>query len=166
MIFVERVNIFGDLSGINASDIRTFVNTTNYSYGGSYPNRETGLPDEEVKRRTTGLLTEVGILDPSPITPCSTPEERAARILQKCNALRIQNGADRFWIIDRDPKLLLEGFKSAGTANLETAVLRSITMVQLSSSEFSDCLDSDTGIRVVSLPSTLYRFPTHPTSAS
>lgn len=167
MLFVERVNIFGDLSGINASDIRTFVDTTNHSYGGSYPNREEDLSDEEVTRRTHELLTEGGVLDPFPITLCSTAQERVIQILRDCNLRRMQNRVGLYWIIDRDPQSFLESARSVkDTVDLQTATLSSITVVQVGSEQIFDRLDAVTGIRVISFPPALYRFPTHPTPAS
>lgn len=167
MVFAERVNIFGDISGINASDIRTFVEVTRHLYGGSYPNREKNLPDEEVKRKTSELLSEAGILDSSSITLCNSIEERATQILQDCNLRRMQNGVGLYWIIERDPQPFLEGVKSVKDGvDLQTGILNSITVVKLGSEQIFDRLDVVTGLRVVSFPSTLYRFPTHPMPAS
>lgn len=167
MVTTERVNIFGDIKGVNPRDIRIFVEVTHHSYGGSYPNYEEGLPDEEVVRKTRELLAKGGIPDSSPITLCSTSQERAIQILQECNLRWRQNRAGLYWIIDRDPHAFLEVAESVGNnGGPQADILRSITLVELSAPRAFDYKDTVTGIRAVAFPPTPYRFPVHPTPDS
>lgn len=167
MVSSERVNIFGDIVGINPRDIGIFVEVTNHSYGGSYPNCEEDLPDEEVVRKTRELLAKGGIPDSSPVTLCSTTQERAIQILQECNLHWRQNGAGLYWIIDRNPHAFLKVVKSVrSNSGLQADLLRSITLVELSAPQAFDYKDTVTRIRVVAFPSTPFRFPVHPTPDS
>lgn len=167
MVATERVTFFGDIKGINVNYIRLFTEVTDHLYGGSYPNRQEGISDEELTGTTHALLTGAGIFNPDPIILCNSIEERITKILQVCNLRRVQNGEGLYWIIDRDQQSLLESVKSVkDREDLQTSILNSITVVQLGSEQILDRLDVVTGIRVVSFPPALHRFPTHPTPAS
>ena len=167
MALVEKVNIFGDIEGIDAGRIGTFIEATGHLYGGSYPSRQECLSDEDLVRRTDTLLTGVGILNPYPVTLCNSVEERAAKILQACSLRRLENGEGLYWIIDRNPAFLVEAIKSLrDETDLQSDILRSTTLIHLGSTHIFDYSDKITGIRVVTFPPTPYRFPTHPTPAS
>src|SRR6266542_109369 len=83
--------------------------------------------------------------------PSITPTERATQVLQECGA-QVREGADRFWVLDRDPQQFLQGvqaLKDAGAVDLSSNILPSITLVRLGSLQFDDHRDPATGIRVV-----------------
>ena len=161
----ERVTLFSDIKGINPRYIRMFTEATDHLYGGSYPNREQNLSDEDVKRRTKELLSEAGVSDCSVIL-CNSIEERATQILQNCSLRRMQNGAGLYWIMDGNPHSFLEAVKSVMNNDpLQTDILGSTTVITLGSQHTFDYVDAITEIRVVAFPTT-YHFPTHPTPAS
>lgn len=162
MSCAERVTIFGDITDIKAEDIATFVRETNHSYGGSYPSCREGLADEEVIESTRELLAEAGILNPPPITPCRSAEEKAGRILQGCSLRMTQNGTGLYYVIDRDPDSLARAVRNSTSSHPD--ILSHITVIRLNPRQPYDYVDQDTGVRLVGLSH--YRFPTHPTPAS
>lgn len=161
----ERITLFGDIKGINVRHLRTFTTVTDHLYGGSYPNREENLSDEDVEMRTKELLFKAGVSE-CPITLCNSVEERAIKILQDCSLRRIQNGRGLYWIVDSNPHSLLEAVKSVMDNDaFQADILRSTTIITLGLQHSFDYVDVATGIRVAALPTT-YHFPTHPTPAS
>lgn len=168
MVPAERITIFGDITGIRADDIRTFVRATNHSYGGSYPGCQEDLANEEIVGSTRELLAEAGILDPFPIIPCRSAEERVRQILQNCRLRGMQNGAGFYWIIDRNPHSFVGAVKSvASEGNYQADILRSTTtIIKLGLGQAFDQFDPVTEIRLVALPPSIPPFPFHPTPAS
>lgn len=162
----ERVNIFGNVDGTNPKDIRNFQQATNHQYGGSYPDCQKDYSDDEVIRQTRNLLIAGGILEYSPITPCSTSEEKVTQILKDCVLRRSQNGPGLYWIIDNNPQSFWETIKSLGNFDqAQRDILNSTTLIALRPKYAFDYVDHTTGLRIVSLPTT-FHFPTHPTLAS
>lgn len=89
--------------------------------------------------------------------PCPV-EERAKQIMEIC---RQKEGL--YHIIDSDPIGFAKATRSIG---LRVSASNSITVIKPGSTESYDKIDDATGLRIVSLPYSLSRFPTHPTPSS
>lgn len=149
---LERIVVFGDITGIPADKIRQFMATIEAAghlrYGGSYPSC---LDSSE-------LLTMAGITpDPASITPCRTVQERVEQILNNPSL-----AGSAILIVDRDPQAFIEAARSV---RLTDPTSKHVTVINLTHPwQAHDLRDPITGIRVVTLP--LYCYPTHPTPAS
>lgn len=156
-----RVVLFGDITDIPAKTIGKFLKAAGPPpYGGSFPNCQNGQR-AEVVRESYELLTQAGIPDPSPITPCDSAEERIKQILQNPALLSRKDKIGRpILIIDRDPKSLLQSAAHMPEAS-QINLLRHTTVISLGPGEPVDYVDPNTDIRVVTLPP--YCYPTHPT---
>lgn len=164
----ERVLFFGDIIGVEAQNIRPFMETARCLHGGSFPSHEEGLHDTSIVEKTRRLLAEVGIPDPSPIVICDSTQERVEQILQICNLRRRQYGEGLYLVIDNDPYSLAEAAKLiVANGNFHQAeILKSVSVIKLGAGLGSDHVDEETGLRVTCLPHPLNPFPTHPTLAS
>ncbi len=160
----ERVTIFGDISGMNKEDISTFVAVTSlHKYGGSYPDRESTVSDEEIITNTRDVLTQAGILDPSPVIPCNSDQERAGIILDSCRQRSKRYGLEHYWIIDRHPDLLAAAMRPIFGSHVTDAYgIASMTIINLGSPRGADRTDQNTGIRICALPHPRTPFPMHP----
>lgn len=159
-----RVVLIGDITGIPAKIVNQFLTTAGHPpYGGSFPN----CHDQQttaVVQATQTILTEAGIADPSPITPCDSPEEEILQILLSPELLKRQGEAGRpVIILDQHPDSLVRA-AACFPRDLTSASLQHVTVINLGPGEPSDRVDPNTGIRVVTLPP--YCYPIHPTLAS
>lgn len=168
MLPSERVTFFGNIRDTKPREIRAFIERTNHLYGGIYPSRETNLSDEEVVRRSRKLLVEAGVPNDLPLVLCSSNQERARQVLQSCMRRSQENGTGLYWIIDQNPNSFAEVVKSMASdaINYPPVILKALTVIKLGSTYVFDHLDPDTGMRLVSLQSSLQSFPVHPTPAS
>lgn len=159
-----RVLLFGDIAGIPVNTIHRFFEAADHPpYGGGFPDCHNGQR-AEATRETYELLTQAGIPDPSPITPCDSEEERVRQILQNPALLSRQNETGRLIIIiDKNPRSLVHAAAHMQEGP-QTDLLSHTTVISLSPGVPVDYVDSGTNIRVVTLPP--YCYPTHPTPAS
>lgn len=167
---VERITFFGDVTGLNSHQVASFLRVTeNHLYRGSYPAHEPNRGDQEVIAHISDLLIRAGLSNPSPITPCSSAEERIGLILEGCHRTpHTQDGLPKIYIIDKNPHALVTAARSfLNNRGTSRALLRTTTIIQLGGTyQPLDYVDDKTGIRVVFLPYHASPFPTHPAPAA
>lgn len=167
---IERINFFGDITGVKSGQMASFLRATEHHlYGGSYPAREPNRGDQEVIEHISDLLIRAGLSNPSPITPCSSAEERIGLILEGCHRTpHTQDGLPKIYIIDNNPHALVTAARSFLNNNSTSqALLRTMTIIQLGGThQLLDYVDYTTGVRKVVLPYYASPFPTHPAPAA
>lgn len=157
----ERVLIFGDTRGIKPQHLKAAVEALAPTLEGSYLKHDDTLPDEELVRETEQLFTDAGISDPPHPVICGSAEEKVKRVI---SCLQERQTGKQLYIIDRDPNSFVETIRRNSCPQKDT--LASATLLVVSSARPLNYQDMATGIRIISFPDTLYRFPTHPTPAS
>lgn len=167
---LERYTIVGDISGIRSQDLNAFINATrNHQYLGSFPVRQEAVPDEAVIEKTSQILTQAGILDLSPIKVCSSTDQKAKEILDKCCLCSGENGSGRYWVLDQNPTELVEAMASVvnGGSDLQTKeILRRMSIIKLGSPSGADYRDPKTNIRIGLIPVPCIPYPMHPGAAA
>lgn len=157
----ERVIIFSDTRGMKPQHIKAAFEALAPTLEESYLKHDDTLSDEELIRETERLLTDAGISNPLHPLVCCSDEERIEKVVSQ---LEKRQNRDEIYIVDRDPNGFVEAIKKSSCLQKDT--LKSATLLVISSVYPFDYRDKDIGIRIVSFPNTLYRFPTHPTPAS
>lgn len=161
---IERITLFGDISSIHSTDIRSFVKATgHHQFGGSFPLRESEVPDAEIIARNCHILAQAGIIDLPPIVPCNSIQDRAEAILRFCQQHRTQNDKGQYWVLETQPDAFAAAIREV--VNSDKAILQSITVINLGSPRGYDYRDPITGVRVGALTFPLTPYPMHPAPA-